>query len=234
MRKYIPLAESPFEHVLLVAGNGPARCIDLVWVILGFDPFGFRVAHDWNGGSFALGVVNGVLKNSGVSAAVPLVAPDDLLCHPTEIRSCLEPAHPGQSGPNAQEMISRRSAALKQAEYLVDMQAPEALRYNLVQSALCDPPDQRNVGTQILKRLQGWYQRTINETELRRAVADVIRQNTRGELKDALQQRIVEESATGVNWPVCLSIYQTCLAKLRDRLGLPVNVEAQTKEVRLA
>jgi hypothetical protein len=221
MRKQIPVSKTPFEHVLLVAGSGPARCIDIVWVVLGFDPFGFRLAHNWQGGSFAFGVVNGVLKYSGVSGAVPLLPPDDLLCHHTQLRSCLENYSSGQSMPDVQEVILRRSLALKEAEYLVDMQASQSLRYNLIQSALCDPVHERSVGVQILKRLQSWYGHPSNETRLKRRVIQVFRRNSRKVSKAILQESIRDELAMTVNWPVCLSIYRTCLVELRDLFRLP-------------
>lgn len=224
IRKAIPFVETPFEHVLLVAGNGPARCIDIVWVVLGFDPFGFRVAHEWHGGSFAFGVVNGILKDGGVSAAVPLVASDDLLCHPTNLRSCLENALPARRDTDFQEIISSRCTAGMETAYLVDMQASDALRHNLIQGALCDPPQQRNVGTQLLKRLRGWFMRTANEVELKRAVADVLRRNSRSTPEAILRERIEDESATDVNWPACLSVYRACLADLRSRFGPPASV----------
>jgi hypothetical protein len=227
MRKAIPFVQTPFEHVLLVAGNAPARCIDVVWIVLDFDPFGFRVAHEWHGGSFAFGVVNGVLKGSGVSAAVPLVAPEDLLCHPTNLRSCMENTLPARRDTDFEEIISRRCAAVMEAAYLADMEAPDALRHNLIQGALCDPPYQRNVGTQLLKRLQGWFMRTANQTELRRAVADVLRRNSRNTPGAILRQRIEDESAAGVDWPSCLNIYRACLADLRSRFGPPVSVFVQ-------
>lgn len=214
MRRSIPFDETPFEHVLLVAGYAPERCIDIVWIVLGFDPFGFRVAHDWNGGSFAFGVVNGVMKGGGFSPAVPLVAPDTLLCHPTNLRSCNE--EPVEA--NVQEINSRRLAAKAEAAYLVEMKAPDALQYNFVQNALCGPPSQRKIGAQILNRLQSFYGRT---PDLKRAVINVFRSNLRGELKQVLQEYIVDGSESAVNWPICLRIYQACLADLRSRFGLP-------------
>jgi hypothetical protein len=220
MRKQIPLPKTPFEHLLLVAGNHPARCIDIVWVILGFDPFGFRLTSDWRGGSFGFGVVNGVLKNSGVSEAVPLVPPDELLFHPTELRSCLENSGSNQLVPDVQEIISRRSAALKEAEYLVDMQASEHLCYNLIQSALCDPDHERSVGTQILKRLQSWYRHASNTIALNETI-QAFERNSRGVTEAMLEEQVNDESAMNVNWPVCVSIYRACLAELRKQFGLP-------------
>jgi hypothetical protein len=165
--------------------------------------------------------VNGVLKDSGQSEAVLLVPPEDLLCRPTELRSCLENSGSSQLVPDVQEIISRRSAALKEAEYLVDMQASEHLCFNLIQSALCDPDHERSVGTQILKRLQSWYKQVPNETPLASEAVQVFRRNTGNVPKAILEEAIKDESAVTVNWPACLNIYRTCLAELRDRFGLP-------------
>ena len=87
MRQKIPLKKTPFEHVMLVAGYAGYRTVDLVWLVLGFDPFGFRLCCDWDGGDFAFGFVNGVLQRTKASEAFPLACPDGLLCGPTDLRA---------------------------------------------------------------------------------------------------------------------------------------------------
>ena len=49
LRSQLTVPSSPFEHVLLVSSNTPSRCLDVVWIVLGFDPFGFRLSYSWRG-----------------------------------------------------------------------------------------------------------------------------------------------------------------------------------------
>jgi hypothetical protein len=109
-----------------------------------------------------------------------------------------------------------------EAYYLVDMESADYLQYNLVQSALCDPPHRRSVGAQILDRLRRFFLRSIDEAKLRRALAEVLKANAPRQLRSALGQHIEEESAPDrIDWSACIDCYRRCLAELRVRFGLP-------------
>ncbi len=106
LRKRMPMPETEFEHVLLAAGNAGYRTVDLVWVVFGFDPLGFRLCVDWDGGDFAFGVVNGVLADTSASEAIPLGLVDDSLCRPTHLRAA--PARIGGRRPKSRASATRR------------------------------------------------------------------------------------------------------------------------------
>jgi hypothetical protein len=124
LRNEMKVAQTPFEHYMLAAGNAAQRCIDAVWMILGFEPFGFRVSRKFYGPDFCIGFVNPIIKGNGASAAIELGPQDDLLCRPTKRRSF----HPG--GDEAairkslehvlSEIIPLRAGAFDKAVYVVN------------------------------------------------------------------------------------------------------------------
>src|SRR5205823_5682655 len=43
LRGLISVPKTDFEHVLFVSTEGRKRTLELVWLVFGFDPFGFRI-----------------------------------------------------------------------------------------------------------------------------------------------------------------------------------------------
>jgi hypothetical protein len=87
LRESMCVEETPFEHYMLVAANTAQRCLDAVWVIFGFEPFGFRLLDRYEGESFCYGIVNPILKGQSASDLVVLSPPEELLCRPTSRRA---------------------------------------------------------------------------------------------------------------------------------------------------
>ena len=109
LREMMNVEETPFEHYMLAAGNLAQRCIDAVWVVFGFEPFGFRLCDRYDGPDFCYGLVNPILKGQTASGAIELRSLDELLCRRTNRRTLQKAAH----GPIDQ------SAALKLSEQAV-------------------------------------------------------------------------------------------------------------------
>jgi hypothetical protein len=197
-------------------------------VVLGFDPFGFRLSYDWGGGSFAYGVVNGVLKGTAFSEAFELAPPEDLLCHHTTLRACRDDAVAMVDAADTlyREIATRRCIAAQEATYLVEMQADDALRENFMENALLDPQRERKIGTQLFRRLQGMYADNDCAKSLRRAIATAIRSHSNMTDKLLLQE-LVQIDTSGVNWPAILRIYRASLADLCNQFGLPGQASVQ-------
>jgi hypothetical protein len=223
LRRAIPFPETPFEHVLLVATNAPRRCLDLVWLVLGFDPFGFRLSTDWWGDDFALGLVSGVLRGTTSSAAVSLPVPLDPLCRPTSRRSFADVMPEGEERERVYEEVSRRRHdAYGEAVLLVEERADDLLRENFTESALLSSADARQVGTQVRARLVRMYGRRKDDPSFLAAVEECYGRLTKDQPGTLLRQRIdTDAGAAVVDWPAWLGVYRACLLELRGRFGLP-------------
>lgn len=221
LRQRIPHPPTPFEHILLVAGNTPCRCIDMVWIVLGFDPFGFRLCSNWTGGAFAFGAVNGVLAGNSYSEAIPLPPPDELLCQPTKRRAFPELPFPEDEQQQAMEAVSsRRMQAFQEAVLHVEMHADESVIAKFVESSACDAESDRQAGIQVCRKLQRLYGRSADSELFIECLSDSFEQHTRGLRPEILSQMISAEP-DAVDWPVWLNVYRKCLGDLRTPFGMP-------------
>lgn len=127
LRNSIPFERTPFEHVMLVSGNFAQRCLDAVWIVFGFEPFGFRLCNDYAGRDFSYGLVNPVTKGRSASGVFDLPLTDDLLCRPTDRRSFRAgPPRPTSLATAAQvglEIATNRAKAFDLAVFHVYMSA---------------------------------------------------------------------------------------------------------------
>lgn len=231
LRQHIPHPRTPFEHILLVAGSAPCRCIDAVWIVLGFDPFGFRICSNWSGGTFAFGTVNGVLAGTSYSEAIALPPPDGLLCQPTKRRAFPETPFPEDEQQQAMdEVSSRRLDAFRNAVFHVEMHADQAVIAKFLEAAACDADD-RNIGVQVCRKLKRLYGRSA-ETELfAECLSNSFQQHTR-DLPSQILSQVCSPEVGAVDWPVWLNVYRGCLGDLKTPFGLPGDVFQSRSVVR--
>ncbi|MCY2962064.1 MAG: hypothetical protein NT069_00155 [Planctomycetota bacterium] len=221
LRQRIPHPLTPFEHILFVAGNTPCRCIDVVWIVLGFDPFGFRVCNNWRGSAFAFGAVNGVLSGTSFSEAVPLPPPDMFLCQPTKRRAFPElPFAEDEQQQAMDDVSSRRSQSFQEAVLYVEMHADESVIAKIVESSDCDATCDRQVGTQIFRRLKRLYGRRA-DTELFTKYFSGSFDRYTGDLRPEILSQAVSPEPGAVDWHSWLNVYRNCLGELRTQFGMP-------------
>ena len=231
LRKRMPIRETEFEHVLFAAGNASYRTVDLVWVVFGFDPFGFRLCVDWDGGDFAFGVVNGVFANTSASEMIPLGLVDDLLCCPTHLRAC-----PGTDRKPPTE-ITRvgQEEAYKKAVYLVQMKADGAMIRSFKEAARIDQAMQGKIESLVEDKLLRLYAHTQDQGRLSIAVKESLRHHSEALSAEQREQRIASgEGAGDVDWEPWLSVFRRSLNECASQFGFPGHIflEKATSEMR--
>ena len=231
LRKRIPMPETEFEHVLFAAGNAGYRTVDLVWDVFGFDPFGFRLCADWDGGDFAFAVVNGVLADTSASGAIPLALVDDLLCCPTHLRAC-----PGTDRKPPTE-ITRvgQEQAYKKAIYLVQMKADQFIIRSFKEAARLEQAMHGKIEHLVKDKLFRLYAHTTNKGVLCIAVEDSLRRHTAALTVDQRGQRLSPDGGVNVvDWDLWLGVFRRCLDECVPQFGLPGHIflEKATTEMR--
>jgi hypothetical protein len=231
LRKKMPMPETEFEHVLLAAGNAGCRTVDLVWVVFGFDPFGFRLCVDWDGGDFAFGVVNGTLADTSASEAIPLGLVDDSLCCPTHLRAC-----PGTDRkPPAEITRVGYEQAYKKAVYLVQMRADTDVIRSFEVAARLEQAMQGRIESLVEDKLLRLYAHTQDQARLSIAVKDSLRRHTEALSSQQREQRAVSGEVVGdVDWDLWLGVFRRCLDECASQFGLPGHIflEKATSEMR--
>jgi hypothetical protein len=232
LRSSIHIKETQFEHVLFAAGSASYRTVDLVWLVFGFDPFGFRVCNDWDGGDFALGVVNGVLAYTPASKAVPLGLLDSLLCRPTNLRAC-----PGTAQRPPSEITAiGLEKAYGNAEYLRQMTADGAVIRSFEEDARIDHAIKRTIGSLVEGKLLRLYGHIPEQDTVSTAVKEAVRRHTGAVASQQRDQRVLlDQEARNVDWRLWLDVYRHCLDDLVSQFGNPghIFVEKVTAEMRV-
>ena len=114
----------------------PTKTIDIVWLILGFDPHGFRVCNTWQGDEFTYVISSGILANTTASDAIPL-GRRGTLCTPTNRRSFPDIEVSQELGNDVRREIAvYRNAAFGDAVYLIESTADEYVKDNVTYSAI--------------------------------------------------------------------------------------------------
>jgi hypothetical protein len=225
IRDSIDAPKTPFEHILLVASNKPRRCIDLVWIVLGFDPFGFRVSTDWWADDFAFGMVSGVLRGTSASGVKPLSVELEPLCVSTNRR-----AFPGvNTDANEMELIAsevseKRMTAYSEAVFLVELNADDMIRESLIEAAMHSPSEKRDLAAQIKMRLVRMFGRKKDDPAFVKAVDDAYLCHSTCKVGRHISQRIESEDGANVDWPSWLCLYRCCLDELKKTFGLPGDI----------
>jgi hypothetical protein len=223
LRNQLAFPQTPFEHLLLVATNQPGQCLELVWVVFGFDPFGFRLAVPWRGEQFAFGVVNSIVKGGGVSCPQPLALGDDLLCAPTGRCSIPHRVSSEAQMRGVLELISQeRRDAYGKAVELVETTCDANLIECLVEEAGLSGPADRSVRAQVRSRLVRMYGRMKDDQGFQAEVDATLERYAGSVAPDMLEADVTGlGGATGSAWPEVLGLYRACLKELGERFGLP-------------
>jgi transcriptional regulator NrdR family protein len=219
LRRKIPTPESPFEHMMFAAGSASSHVVDLVWVILGFDPFGFRLCRNWDGGDFAFGFVNGVLADTTTSQACSLGLLDTPLCRPNDLKAVSRE----RQCPSHEIGFAKYEEAFKKATYLVQKN-DKHVRESIIRAAEVHGENERDVATQIRKRLRRLYPDTL-EPAFSHVLEIVFDRHTRGLTSSQCRHFVLSGRREGdIDWELWLDIYRKCLDDLVSEFGLPGHI----------
>jgi len=223
LRLQLGIAESPFEHVLLVASHTPSRCLDLVWIVFGFDPFGFRLSYNWRGPDVHLAIVNSVLSGGTASMPTAFVPEDAPLCGPTLRRAFPSELPVGEEVDRIlREVALRRDEAFQRAVLLLEQRADTLIRENFIEAAMLVPAGARGMQRLVTQRLCNMYGRRRDDAVLIQSAEDTVARflpELNPEFRD--QQIPDEQAAASVAWDAWLPFYRQCLAAMVDSQGLP-------------
>jgi hypothetical protein len=222
LRKQIAVPKTPFEHFLIVASNLPARCLELVWIIFGFDPFGFRLCTQWTGEQFALAIINPVLRECTASGPHRLATFDELLCSPTKYRSTIDVDDEECDFEAITCRISeQRGNAYMEAVDLVESNCDSMLKARFVESAALSAASERSFRSQVTQRLVRIFGRRAESEVFIEAVNTVVAQRFRDPNSASLDVALPESIDADWQWPASLGLYRACLADLKLQFGLP-------------
>ena len=224
LRDRMPFEKTPFEHFMLVAGNLPARCIDAVWVVFGFEPFGFRLCDSYDGPDFCLGLVNPVLKGRSASEVVVLDPQDELLCRPTNRRSF----HPQQDTSDllatatdvVNEIAALRAKAFDRSVFYVHM-LPEGEEWLVGRLQHLQSTDGHACMVDLLAaRLCSLYPQHESTPEFKTNVTGFLTRRLH-ECPDDMQTETFEQVESQKTWPRWLCVLRPTLEDLVEVYGMP-------------
>jgi hypothetical protein len=223
IRERIDFPITPLEHFMLVASNSAARCVDMVWLILDCDPFGFRVCHDWRGEPFAFAFVNGVIQRSTYSPVLMFDPPEELLCGQTPLKSLQKDTELSHytSREIADEIAEHRANKFCEATWAVETTADDHVRGMLTGQASTADEEGRRLRSLVTQRLARCYSEGDDNVsacdEARRIITDLLLR-----VGPSAASQVVSDAATpSVDWDVWLKIYRDGLQRMRERFGLP-------------
>jgi hypothetical protein len=220
LRSNVPQPVSPFEHVLFASANVATRTLDLVWLVLGFDPFGFRISG-WQGDSFTLVFVNPILRDTECSDLVELPS-SHLLCAPTNRRAFPDNGTSSDTMQTALDEVShRRRDAWEEAVYYVEMNADDLITSNLrLAGDLIGGTT--SLSELVSRRLRRMYGRQVDDEDFARYIEQIVAQRS-GNLEVAVrdQNYIADGDDSGVSWDDWLQFYRECLDAVVEDHGKP-------------
>jgi hypothetical protein len=218
-------AESEFEHVMFVAADGPSRTIDAVWLMFGFDPFGFRLCHNWTHEPFAYAFVNPILRNEKPTGLLNIVLGDELLCQRTDRISVQRNDRKNEDVESVIATISQEHCeAIGRAVLLVENKADDYVKDSILATAADAESEAQSVANQLRARLIHQFGR-YEDTEFLQELDVILSTNADSIPRSLLAERIVRDSCEIIDWSTILGYYRQCLAKLVEQFGLPGGVE---------
>lgn len=223
IRSKVSVPKTPFEHVLIANANGPCHCLDVVWLVFGFDPFGFRLTTDWRGELFTYVVVNPIVKGCGLSGPHELHIGDELICARTN--RCSIPwniADEKEMEPIMEFISQERGRAFCEAIELVQMTCDEHVIECFVEAGDLSQGEDRSVIKQVTDRLIRLYGRKKDRPDFIKKVSDVVSSCSFAIPTDLLQKRISNPSSlSSQEWDNVLSLYRNCMSELKKEFGTP-------------
>ena len=222
LRSQIPVPTTEFEHVLFASSEARQRTLELVWLIFGFDPFGFQICR-WPHGSFTYAVVNPVLREEGYSGPHRLGNPGEPLCEPTDL--CSMPwklTERDDIQPVLDRISDERRNAYGQAVKLVEMTGDENLVENFQEATALSDPNERTVQVRVRSRLVRMYGRKKDDANFLTEVDATLRRHADQFSQDLFSRPLDGlEPSNADDWNSVIRLYRLCLADLEHCFGLP-------------
>ncbi len=231
IRKQVAFDHSSHEHFLIVSAHPPTRTLDLIVFLFDVHPYGFRLSKNWREGEFTYVVVNGVIRETGISGLVSLPS-TYLLCQPT-LRRCTLSLLPSDEDRQMaqQEVLDNEAHAIQKAQYHVLMKADSFVQKSFSYAALPaqDEPNKRmaDVMRICLTRL---YESRLseNKTQFDHVVAECL-----CELSSAIKDETVENESDleNISWDEWIGIFRKIVNQLCPILGYPGDSEFRLTEI---
>jgi hypothetical protein len=220
LRAKVPTEVSPFEHVLLASADVHKRTLDLVWIVLGFDPFGFRV-HNWKGDCFTLVFVNPILSNTHPSELIDLPE-SSLLCKPTNRRAFPDQFTTENAMSTAMADVSQaRRIGWMKAVHLVESSADDFVTANI---ALAGDLATRVTPMHelVLNRLVRMYGRMVSNAAFVEEMRELVDSHLQNGPKE-ISKEIYTPNAdnTDISWSKWLTVYRSSLEETIKHHGMP-------------
>jgi len=220
-RAQLPSPISEFEHVLIASGNMASRSLDIVWLIAGTDPFGFRVSHDWDGGDFTCSIINEMLKGGQVHGPFWKAMPTSV-CEPTVYRSF----HAGKRTEDqirqiVSEIASHRWNACRRADLVAETTCDDYVITNLVDAAVKDPLFGHAIESAVRGRLENLFRPAL-EDPARRQVFDRLVESYLTQMPETGRKSIVQVATDRqrINWATWLKVYRELILVLQREIGI--------------
>ncbi len=221
LREQIDLPKSEFEHVLFVSTEARTRTLELVWLVFGFDPFGFQICP-WTHGSFTYGIVNPILRDLGPSGLHRIVNPGEPLCEPSNF--CAMPWDKPQPVDHClvlEQISQERHDSFGRAVKLVEMTADDNLIECFSEASALSVASERSVQNQIRFRLIRMYGRRNDDVEFLNDVDSILADMSEGTDEELLSRSINGLGNETLDWTSIIGLYRRCLVDLEHRYGLP-------------
>lgn len=221
LRDQVNVPRTEFEHVLFASTRGGGQALQVVWLVFGFDPFGFQLGS-WLHAPFSYAVINPVLREEGYTGPHRLPDLNESLCVPTD--RCSMPWNMKESDdpqPILDEVSRERHTAFRRAVKLVEMTADRTLVGCFGESGELAKPEYKSVRQQVCARLVRMYGRKSVETTFLDAVDATLARHDTAVLNGLLTRAVSGLGDEAPEWSSVLGYYRRCLTDLELNFGLP-------------
>ncbi len=224
IRRRVPGARQAFEHTLIASGNAATSTLDCVFLVAGIDPYGFRLASDWDGGDFLCTVVTGILRNGEVSGPIWDSLPENI-CGPTNFRSF--PGHEDEAvmARAVAAMSERWEDGLRRATDLVERSSRDMLIERITTTARLAVGGDQTIGTACRERLRRLYLRRREEDQ---AEFDRTLDESLASVAEILGTAVHEDRMPAIDWDRVVDAYYLTLDRVSSNWGLPGEVTEST------
>jgi len=218
IRAKVAYPSTPFEHVIIATGSASGRCVDLVWNIFGFDPFGFRLTESWTGCDFCFVIVNGVMLTSPKPSLVEVPATGELLCKRSNLSTFA-------AAPPCTNLISlTRIENCAKAALLREQNANEAVISGIVAASLCDPLSERIFPIQLERRSTRMFGMKGDDSQFKDRLQQVLSIAIAELCPDTTESTVANDVRNEkADWATWLNIYRKTLHELHREFGQPTN-----------
>ncbi len=221
LRDQVNVPRTEFEHVLFASTRGGGQALQVVWLVFGFDPFGFQLGS-WPHAPFTYAVINPVLREEGYTGPHRLPDLSESLCVQTD--RCSMPWNMKEGDdpqPILDEVSRERHAAFGRAVNLVEMTADQTLVGFFMESGELAKPEDKTVRQQVRARLIRMYGRKAGEPAFLDAVDATLARHEASMPGGLLTRAVSELGDEAPEWSSVLGYYRRCLTDLESSFGLP-------------